>query len=169
MKHRLFLVLLTASLLAILSSCHTSAPSYDYQALAQASVRLGVDIGLKDNHALYLEAAQWIGTPYRAGGSSRRGTDCSGFVWQMYRKVYGKELSRSSEQQMKESRKVSRRKLREGDLVFFGTTRRKRRVSHVGIYLKEGKFVHASTSRGVIVSSLDEPYYEERWIKGGRY
>ena len=66
-------------------------------------------------------------------------------------------------------RKVGRAKLKEGDLVFFRTGRGKRKVpNHVGIYLKNGKFIHASTSRGVIVSSLSEPYYVRTWLTGGR-
>ena len=111
--------------------------------------------------------AQWIGTPYRSGGQSRRGTDCSGFVRQVYKAAYGIDLPRSTTEQVEEGKRVRRRKLREGDLVFFHGSR-KRRVNHVGIYLKDGKFVHASTSRGVMVSRLDEDYWDEHWMRGGR-
>lgn len=78
-KYLSYIVALTIILIG-LSSCHTSAPRLDYKALAQASVRLGVDIELQDNHKLYIHASEWIGTPYRAGGDSKRGTDCSGRV-----------------------------------------------------------------------------------------
>lgn len=64
--------------------------------------------------------------------------------------------------------KVSKRNLREGDLVFFHNGRKKRIASHVGIYLKNNKFIHASTSRGVIISSLNEDYYRKHWLSGGR-
>ena len=124
MKRHLFNLLLLTALVVSLSACRTSVPRLDYKALARASVRLGVDIGMEDNHKLYLEAAQWIGTPYRGGG--------------------------------------------EGDLVFFSSRKSRRKVAHVGIYLKDGKFVHASTSQGVIVSSLNEPYYRTHWISGGK-
>ena len=107
--------------------------------------------------------------PYRHGGSTHRGTDCSGFTSAVYKKVYHKKLQRNSEaQRTKDCRKVSKRKLQEGDLVFFHDGRRKKTANHVGIYLKDGKFIHASTSAGVIVSRLEEPYYRKCWMQGGR-
>lgn len=151
-----------------LSSCRTHAPRMDYKALAKASIRLGIDINLADNHPLYLESAQWIGVPYRSGGNSKRGTDCSGLTYQIYKKIYRMEIPRNTEDLKRECRKVSKRNLQEGDLLFFSSNRSKREVAHVGIYLKNGKFVHASTSRGVIVSSLNEDYYTRHWISGGR-
>lgn len=82
--HALCLLLLAIGV----SSCHTSAPRLNYQSLARASLKLGMDIERTDNHQLYIQAAEWIGTPYRAGGTSKRGTDCSGLVAQLYKKVY---------------------------------------------------------------------------------
>lgn len=158
-----------ALLLALLTSCKTSTPHYNYRELARASVRLSMDIDLKDNHKLYVESSKWIGTRYRAGGTSHRGVDCSGLVCQLYQKVYRKKLERNSDDQRKENcRKVSKRNLQEGDLVFFHNGRKKRTTTHVGIYLKDNKFIHASTSSGVIVSSLDEAYYRRCWMQGGR-
>lgn len=168
MKKALSYIVALSGLLIGLSSCHSSAPRLDYKALAQASIRLGIDIGLEDNHRLYVNAAEWIGTPYRAGGDTKRGTDCSGLVSQLYKKVYRTRLSRSTDGQLKESHKISRRNLREGDLVFFTSRNSRKKVAHVGIYLKDGKFVHASTSQGVIVSSLNEKYYTQYWLCGGR-
>lgn len=162
--HALCLLLLAIGV----SSCHTSAPRLNYQSLARASLKLGMDIERTDNHQLYIQAAEWIGTPYRAGGTSKRGTDCSGLVAQLYKKVYHIRLPRSTSGQLEESRKVSRRNLREGDLVFFTSRTSRKKVAHVGIYLKDGKFIHASTSRGVIVSSLKEDYYSRHWLRGGR-
>ena len=126
-KYLSYIVTFTAILIG-LSSCHTSAPRLDYKALAQASVRLGVDIELRDNHKLYIHASEWIGTPYRAGGDSKRGTDCSGLVSQLYKKVYHTRLSRSTDGQLKESSKISRRNLREGDLVFFTSRASRKKV-----------------------------------------
>lgn len=168
MTGRLYRLLLPALLLLCLSSCHTSAPRLDYRALARASIRLGMDIGPNDNHLLYLTAAEWIGTPYRSGGHSKGGTDCSGLAGEIYRKVYRMRLPRSTGEQMKACRKVARRKLKEGDLVFFHNGKSRKKVTHVGIYLKDGRFVHASTSQGVIVSSLDEDYWHRCWMRGGR-
>ncbi|WP_291530725.1 C40 family peptidase [Bacteroides sp. UBA939] len=166
-KYLIYIVALTGLALG-LSSCRTSTPRLDYKVLAKASDRLGMEIDRKDNHALYIAAAEWIGVPYRSGGNSKRGTDCSGMVSQLYKKVYNISLSRSTDGQLKESSKVSRRKLREGDLVFFTSRASKKKVAHVGIYLKNGKFVHASTSNGVIVSNLREQYYTKHWLRGGR-
>lgn len=168
MRSNLLYISALLGLVLCLSSCRSIAPKLDYKALARASVRLGVDISLEDNHKLYLEAAEWMGVPYRAGGDSKRGTDCSGMTAQIYRRVYRTKLSRSTDGQKKESNKVGKRNLREGDLVFFTSSRSGKKVAHVGIYLKDGKFIHASTSRGVIVSELKEPYYTKHWISGGR-
>lgn len=168
MKQSFSYIIVLLGLMSCLSSCHTSAPRLDYKALAQASVRLGMDIELTDNHKLYVNAAEWIGTPYRAGGDSRHGTDCSGLVSQLYKKTYRMRLSRSTDRQLKESNKIARRNLREGDLVFFTSRSSRKKVAHVGIYLKDGKFIHASTSQGVIVSSLKEKYYTQHWLCGGR-
>ena len=168
MKQSFSYIIVLLGLMFCLSSCHTSAPRLDYKALAQASVRLGMDIELTDNHKLYVNAAEWIGTPYRAGGDSRHGTDCSGLVSKRYKKTYRMRLSRSTDGQLKESNKIARRNLREGDLVFFTSRSSRKKVAHVGIYLKDGKFIHASTSQGVIVSSLKEKYYTQHWLCGGR-
>ena len=153
----------------LLGSCRTVAPRYNYQELAKASVRLGIDIEMKDNHALYVESASWLGVPYRGGGTTRRGVDCSGLTSAIYSKIYRKELERNSDdQRKKDCKKVKKGKLREGDLVFFHNGRKKKKATHVGIYLKDQKFIHASTSRGVIISTLDEDYWKKHWLSGGR-
>lgn len=166
-KCPIYLLALVAAAMSM-SSCRTSAPKLDYRALAHATEELGVEIGPKDNHQLYLEAAEWIGVPYRAGRDDKQGTDCSGLTSRLYKTVYDIKLPRSTEDQLKESAKVRRSNLQEGDLVFFSSRQANKRVAHVGIYLKEGQFIHASTSRGVIVSSLNEEYYKKYWIGGGR-
>ncbi len=120
----------------------------------------------RENPALIRESASWIGTPYRIGGNSRAGADCSGFVWAVYRNVYGVSLPRTTEEMAKQTRRVRKNRLREGDLVFFRTQRRS--ISHVGIYLGNGYFVHASTNSGVMVNQLDERYYARRFVRGGR-
>lgn len=87
----------------ILSSCGTRAPRVDYRELARAAVRLEMDIDANDNHRLYVEVADWIGVPYRHGGSTHRGTDCSGFTAAVYKKVYHKKLQRNSDAQRTEN------------------------------------------------------------------
>ena len=163
-KYLLFAVVMLA-----LSSCKTTAPRLNYQDLAHAAICLDMDIELDDYHPLYIESAKWIGTPYRYGGNSRQGVDCSGLTAAIYKKVYHKKLKRNSEEQRtKDCRRVSKQKLQEGDLVFFHNGRKKKQANHVGIYLKKGRFIHASSSQGVIVSSLNESYYKKHWMQGGR-
>ena len=161
--------LILCALTFFLGSCRTVTPRSDYQELAKASVRLGIDIEMKDNHALYVESSNWLGVPYRSGGTTKRGVDCSGLTSNIYKKVYRKDLERNSEdQRKKDCRKVKKGKLREGDLVFFHNGRKKKKATHVGIYLKDRKFIHASTSQGVIVSTLEEDYWKKHWLSGGR-
>lgn len=130
----------------------------------------GMRITSSDNEMLYAEGAKWLGVPHRYGGSNKQGVDCSGFVSILYEQVYGRQLSRSSADMLKhDCRKISRDELKEGDLVFFRTEGgRKKSPNHSGIYLKNGKFIHTSTSRGVMVSSLREPYYLRTWVAAGR-
>ena len=114
------------------------------------------------------EVQSWLGVPYRYGGHSRSGTDCSGLVMEVYWAVYGIKLTHnSSEIYHKECRKIKERELREGDLVFFSFNK-SGRINHVGIYLGNGDFVHASSSRGVIVSNLGEKYYRKGFVGAGR-
>lgn len=161
--------LLFAIVVSALPSCKTAAPRLDYQEIVRAAIRLDVDIDLDDFHPLYIESARWIGVPYRYGGSSLRGVDCSGLVCAIYKEVYRKKLARTSEEQRaRDCRSVPGKNLKAGDLVFFHDGRRKKEASHVGVYLKEGKFIHASSGKGVIVSDLSEPYYKEHWMQGGR-
>ena len=100
-------------------------------------------------------APRWLGIPYRWGGSSRRGIDCSAFVQQYVRENLAIELPRTTAGQRYEGVPVDRDQLQSGDLVFF----RRSGVRHVGVYLSDGEFIHASSSRGVTVSELDNDYW----------
>ncbi len=120
-----------------------------------------------DARALVDEAYSWIGTPYSYGGHSRRGTDCSGFVMEVYRRALGFTLPRTTSEQSEACTDIDRDDLRVGDLVFF-RDRSHGKIAHVGIYIGDGNFVHASSSRGVIESSLTEKYYRDHYRHGGR-
>lgn len=110
----------------------------------------------------------WYGTPHRMGGMTKKGVDCSGFVIIAYREVLGKEFKgRRAEDLFGEMQALSIDDLEYGDLVFFKI--RGRRIDHVGIYLDDLKFVHTSSSRGVMVSSLTNVYWQKRFFKGGRH
>ncbi|THU35828.1 hypothetical protein FAM09_20755 [Niastella caeni] len=122
---------------------------------------------INDNKLLEL-IESWYGTRYKYGGDSRQGVDCSGFTRSFMNSYYNVELSRRSEDQYGQCAKIKKKKLRQGDLVFFKTRGPKGGISHVGIYLCNNKFVHAATSSGVMISDLDEDYYKARFVGGGR-
>ena len=108
----------------------------------------------------------WYGTPYRYGGTDRRGIDCSGFTWQLYRSVAGVTLPRTAAAQFSMGISVARTALRPGDLVFFSEPGRG--IIHVGISLGGDQFGHASVQRGVTITSLREPWYAARWCGAKR-
>ncbi len=110
---------------------------------------------------------EWYGVRYRTGGNTKTGVDCSGFTVAVYAAVYGFALPRVSREQYRTARKISTTELQEGDLVFFNTNGRG--VSHVGVYLGNNKFIHASVSRGIMVNGLFEPYYLKRYVGAGRF
>lgn len=109
---------------------------------------------------IWAHAQDWLGAPYRFGGEDRSGVDCSAFVQAVIGSAFGQRLSRATATQVKEGEAVARADLRAGDLVFFRTGRRTR---HVGIYLGDGTFVHASTREGVTVTPLDDAYYRRTY------
>lgn len=118
------------------------------------------------NEELYRFINEWYGVPYKYAGKDKKGIDCSGFSSMLYNTVYHKKLSPSSKTQAEEAKKVSSSDLQEGDLVFFDINAG--RISHVGVYLQNNKFVHASTKRGVIINDLNEPYYKKYFVRSGR-
>jgi lipoprotein Spr len=119
-----------------------------------------------DNIPLYDMIRRWYRTPYRWAGTSKKGVDCQGFVLVLNDSLYNRTLPRGAGSQYMVTQPVKKEDLKEGDLVFFkiGTYA----ISHVGLYLKNGKFVHASSGYGVIISDLNEPYYKRWFFSGGR-
>lgn len=114
---------------------------------------------------LRASAARWNGVPHEWGGTSRRGVDCSGLVQALYDETFDMGLPRSTRRQARLGARVDAQRLQPGDLVFFRPEDRKR---HVGVYLSDGEFVHASSSRGVMVSRLDEAYWQRHWWQARR-
>ncbi len=127
---------------------------------------MGVAVSATSNVKMYQFIKDWLGTPYRYGGDTKRGIDCSGFAYQLYSKVFNTAIGSSSRNIYSKVNPVSKSDLQEGDLVFFKTNRKS--ISHVGVYIGDNKFAHSSTSKGVIISNLDESYWRKTWYKGGR-
>lgn len=127
---------------------------------------LGIELKGTENKELIRVVSSWLGTPYKYGGVSKDGTDCSGFVKTVYESLYKISLYRSAADLEKNTDTISKKDLKTGDLVFFkfGGTK----ISHVGIYLADNKFIHASSSKGVIVSDLTIDYYKKGFYCAGR-
>ena len=118
---------------------------------------------------LMREIVNLLGLRYRYGGTdATSGLDCSAFTGTIYSRALGQRLPRSSNQQFRVGDNIKREDLRIGDLVFFKTRRRRAAVSHVGIYIGENLFAHASTKYGVIISSLEHPYYNRTYVGARR-
>lgn len=115
---------------------------------------------------LYYRVYDWVGTRYKYAGGTRKGIDCSGFVSRMYEEAYCISLSGGSRDIWTTVNPVEKCDLKEGDMVFFKI--KKGQISHIGIYLGNNKFAHASVQSGVTISDLDEDYYKKRFFKGGR-
>ena len=119
------------------------------------------------NLSLYHFIDEWYGVRYRFGGTTKNGIDCSAFMQKLYEQVFGMNLLRTAFDQFSMSNLIWRREqCKEGDLIFFNT--RGSRVSHVGLYLANNFFVHASSSHGIMISSLDDTYWQKKFACAGR-
>lgn len=126
----------------------------------------GIPIDTAADIRLYHLIENWIGTPYHLGGDSHWGIDCSRFAGKVYNEVYNIPLGSNCREIYQQVHPLSRNELKEGDLVFFKI--HSHSISHMGIYLGGNKFVHAGTSTGVRISSLDDPYFNRFFYSGGR-
>ena len=147
-----------------ISSYSTSLELFSLQQFKYA-IRLDVPVEALQNKSLYNLIDEWWGTPYRLGGTTQRGIDCSAFVQTLMFGVFSLQLPRTAREQKDMTTWIPMSDLREGDLVFFNT---RGSVSHVGVYLHNNKFVHASTSGGVMISDLNETYWSRKLIGAGR-
>ncbi|MCE0495894.1 NlpC/P60 family protein [Vibrio salinus] len=116
-------------------------------------------------NGLITQYEEWKGTPYSYGGLSKRGVDCSGFVYAVFLEQFGAVIPRTTKGQSGIGKKIARSQLRSGDLVFFKTGHKAR---HVGIYYGQNQFIHASESRGVIISSLNNVYWKSKYWQAKR-
>lgn len=133
-----------------------------------AITKIDIDGSLpSETRALLAEAQRWLGTAYRYGGTSRSGVDCSGLTMNVFSNALKIKLPRNSAQQKQYCREINKRELIEGDLVFFATGSSSS-INHVGMYIGDGRMIHASGSRGVMVSDLSEAYYVRNYHSSGR-
>ena len=163
-------LLIFSCILAVCSCSVRSAPRYT--ADATDSDRVVRELKERRNASpsrLARVVEGYLGVPYKWGGTTRAGMDCSAFTRIVFRQTYGIELPRTSRQIYRVGRSVRRRQdLKPGDLVFFQNTFSGRGVSHVGIYVGKGRFAHAGVSTGVTITSLNHPYFSTRYVGARR-
>ena len=126
---------------------------------------LDVEVESVTNLTLFAEIDKWQGTRYRYGGATEKGIDCSAYTGTLVHHVFGLVLPRTAREQFANCIKLDKEEMLQGDLVFFNT---RGGISHVGMYLGNGYFTHASTSIGVTISNLSEDYWSRKFIGGGR-
>ncbi len=140
-----------------------------HAAIPVASIHTATNVTLSNEEAvkesLYAQLNEWRSVRYDYGGLSKQGVDCSGFVYLTYLSQFGIELPRTTAQLSHVGRSIPQRNLRAGDLVFFRTGRKAR---HVGILVEGRRFIHASKSNGVMLSSLDDWYWSKKYWKAQR-
>lgn len=115
--------------------------------------------------AIYKQYDKWKGTKYKYGGTTKRGVDCSSFIQQVYFDAFGLKVPRTTSEQVNIGYKISKNKLHAGDMIFFKNWRTGK---HVGIMIENFKFIHASTSRGVVISNIHNPYYKSNYWQSRR-
>lgn len=166
---RFFRNYLLLIIVIIVSSCGTKRSTTGTSAKSieeKYSRLLGVSIENIANRKLYSFIDEWYGADYKYGEKTKKGIDCSGFTTILYKEVFGKEVIGSSASIYNQCSTISKEKLREGDLVFFKIDAKE--ISHVGIYLQNNKFVHATTKAGVMIDDLNEEYYRKYFEGGGK-
>ena len=167
MEFKKFLLLLIG--VAFLAGC-SSSPRYASHSSSQSQVSPMLSaVNLKDRSAvkkqLMIQFNRWKGTPYQYGGTTMRGVDCSAFVQNTFHAKLGYKIPRTTRTQIKVGQKVSKSRLKVGDIVFFKTGRKS---LHNGIYLGDSKFMHASSSKGVIISTLKNSYWKRTYYASRR-
>jgi len=136
--------------------------------LLKYAILMNAPVEELNNDKLIQFIDDWYGTKYRYGGDDKDGVDCSAFVQSFMLSLYGIGIPRTSKEQYSQSDRIKKAELEEGDLVFFHTRGKSKSVSHVGVYLRNNKFIHAASSGGVMISDLDEEYFRKRYVGSGR-
>ncbi len=147
----------------------SSAEEKRLEKFMEAGIQQPVAAGVATAEAIIETARGYLGVPHCMGGTTARCMDCSGLVFRVF-STNGITLPHSSEEQARYGRIISEKEmLMPGDLLFFiRTYNTSRLITHTGIYIGEGTFIHTSSSRGVIITSMDDPYWSGRYIFGTR-
>ncbi|MES2828903.1 MAG: NlpC/P60 family protein [Bacteroidota bacterium] len=161
---RRFSSLLVLIILLIFASCSSRRPIINTNASA---AKIADAMSNLKSKQLYRFITDWTGVKYRLGGLDKSGIDCSGFALLLERDIYGNALPRRSRDQAETIQEKDTRQLKEGDLIFFSFGGNE--IDHVGIFLNNNYFVHASTTRGVVVDDLMLPVYQKALIKAGSF
>ena len=165
MKSRKISTVIYILIIAVIAACSSKkaiVKTVDTKAAMIANTMANLE-----SKKLYNFITDWAGVKYRLGGLDKRGIDCSGFALLLERDIYGKELPRRSRDQAAVIQEKNLTRLKEGDLIFFSFAGGP--VDHVGVYLNNNFFVHASTARGVIVDDLSLPAYQKALVKAGSF
>jgi probable lipoprotein NlpC len=154
-----------AFIFILLNGCALAAKK-DAQRVSHTAGTAVIDLNNKHLlETLYLQHEEWKGVKYKVGGLGKKGIDCSGFVYMTFKSKLGVKLPRTTELQAQLGKPIDKGKLKAGDLVFFKTSLY---VRHVGIYLEKGLFLHASKSKGVMISKLNNVYWKSKYWKAKR-
>jgi cell wall-associated NlpC family hydrolase len=154
--------------LTLLSACKTHRKvSQQEPNRTRVDPKLGIELPDEINNQFIDEIKKWVNAPYKYGGTTRAGVDCSGFVQAVYKTVFNLSVAHQSEALYKKAKPVKQSELKEGDLLFFKIE--STRISHVGMHITREYFIHASTKKGVVLSSLNEPYYKKTFEGYGTY
>lgn len=159
--------LVTVFVCAILLTACSSARYYGLKnpPIKLAENRVDISDAYTVKQILNQQYKDWRHVRYRMGGISKKGIDCSGLVYQTYRAKFGIDIPRSTDYQSKAGRSIQLDELRAGDMVFFKTGIFTR---HVGLYIDKGNFLHVSSSKGVTISNLEDPYWASAYWKARR-
>lgn len=145
----------------MLTACSSQPPSHFKQAHFKQPNKVPLTAEQQETKQALMDVYhKWQGTPFRLGGTNHRGIDCSAFVQRVYQQALGVNLPRTTITQVKQGQEIDYSDAQVGDLVFFKTSSRSR---HVGVYIGHKQFMHASTSKGVMISRLDNPYWAGKY------
>lgn len=170
MVKKTYIIIISLCLVLCMSGCRSHKKNIRDNVAGIDGIEIKFDKkNKKTGDKIAEEALTWLGTPYKYGGSDKgKGTDCSGMVMVIYSEIADIKMPRNSAEQGDFCESLKESRVEAGDLVFFAIGNDKNRISHVGIMLDALRFVHASSSKGVIVSDINTPYYRRNLKKFGR-